>query len=243
MSPSKSGHIKNRTKFGAKTTYNSVLKLRRLDKNEYEISPFRHFAARRHVIVATKQNTITADACPVVVLRFLLEHKLYCNPTTIISRSVYNQETYYYTMISQTPRPMRQLNPFDSQPQTPLNPRAIMPLGNLLGNLENLSPPSLMLLTSNNNNPFSSISPRGRSSEFKDALKRMRSGSALARLKQERQRDVDHAKQEATERLRRLSSPAQERSSGKETKGASTPFVQLGRQAPERRNSGFARSA
>lgn len=65
----------------------------------------------------------------------------------------------------------------------------------------------------------------------------MRDGSAMQRLKQ--QRDLDSAKhEEAMARLRVLSN-----NDGTTDKGLSNPNVNLGRQLPERRMSGMARSA
>eukprot|EP00429_Kryptoperidinium_foliaceum_P007587 CAMPEP_0176024772 /NCGR_PEP_ID=MMETSP0120_2-20121206/12110_1 /TAXON_ID=160619 /ORGANISM="Kryptoperidinium foliaceum, Strain CCMP 1326" /LENGTH=136 /DNA_ID=CAMNT_0017357953 /DNA_START=77 /DNA_END=487 /DNA_ORIENTATION=- len=135
-------------------------------------------------------------------------------------------------MSFETPSQPRRTFDFEP-PRTPRNMRPIHELGtSVISNLERLSTPSL-------NTPLSlrneSISPRGRSSEFKEALKRMRNGSAMNRLKQQRAQD-NLKQEEAMQRLRALTM-------NQVDKGASSPTVSLGRQPPERRSSGLARSA
>jgi hypothetical protein len=130
-----------------------------------------------------------------------------------------------------TPQHACQLNPFVCEPLTPQNPRVVKALSRkVLGKIQNMS---LLVPTGNS----ITISPRGgRSSEFKEALKRMRDGSGLQRLKQ--QRDFENAgHDEGMQRVRGLST------NEPVDKGLSNPTVQLGRQVPEQRISGYARSA
>jgi hypothetical protein len=132
------------------------------------------------------------------------------------------------SMSFQSPQHACHLNPFLCEPLTPQNVRVMKVLPRqLVGNGLDLGPPSLLATPRN----IITLSPgAGRSSEFKEALKRMRNGSALQRLKQ--QHDLDGTrKEEATSTCE------------PHEKGVSTPIVQLGRQTPERRVSGLARSA
>jgi hypothetical protein len=81
----------------------------------------------------------------------------------------------------------------------------------------------------------SSYNPR--TPMFNIALQRMREGDALKRLREERDAD-DARNEEAMKRLRALSA-----ASNPAEKGPAALQVTLGRQAPERRMSGLARSA
>ena len=130
-------------------------------------------------------------------------------------------------------------NPFDYEPCAPRSSRATIDLSRrILGNLDNLCAPTLSapaLDTQRINQP--TMSARCQSPDFDAALNRMKNGSTLRRLQQERIDQVQLSReQEATHRLRDLCVEPTE-------KGVTNPTVQLGRQAPERRSSGMARSA
>ena len=124
-------------------------------------------------------------------------------------------------------------NPFDMEPETP---RCVRETSNMtrrvLGNLDKLYAPLFTGPMPSN----SSLSLPRHSTHFNDALERMRDGSALQRLKQ--QRDIDSVRQE--EAMRHL----QELSTNIEPeKHVASSNVILGRQSPEQRRSGPARSA
>jgi len=107
----------------------------------------------------------------------------------------------------------------------------------VLGNLENLSAPTLS--DSSACSCCSAIKPLSptQKDKFSAAMERMRDGSSLQRLK--RERDIENVRQEeAMNRLQSLTTSAEPND-----KGVSNPHVNLGRQAPERRMSGLARSA
>jgi len=124
-----------------------------------------------------------------------------------------------------------QLNPFRTEPLTPKNSRVIK---QVQGNIENMSLPSLMMT----NGKFLSISPGGyQSSELKEALTRMRNGTALQRLKQQRELTYTRDENEPINGLHQLSV------NELTDKGSLNPSIQLGRQESERRMSGLARSA
>lgn len=129
------------------------------------------------------------------------------------------------------PPPATFSNPFDYEPCTPRNSRVVTDLSRrILGNIDNLRAPCLSVPA-----VLRKEIPTKSSPKFDAALNRMRSGTTLERLKQ--QRDMETARQEeAMNRLRVISVQPSD-------KGISNPTVNLGRQAPERRSSGMARSA
>jgi hypothetical protein len=159
-------------------------------------------------------------------------HRFWQPFSTTIVPCEHSSAIDFAVMSFHTPQHACQLNPFVCEPLTPQNPRVVKALSRkVLGKIQNMS---LLVPTSN----AITISPRGgRSSEFKEALKRMRDGSGLQRLKQQRDFENVTSHDEEMQRVRGLSTnePAD--------KGLSNPTVQLGRQVPEQRMSGYARSA
>jgi hypothetical protein len=134
-------------------------------------------------------------------------------------------------------------NPFDYEPRSPNASRTTIDLSRrILGNLDNLCAPTLLApsLDAKRQSPPNSmvISARRQSPNFDAALNRMKNGTTLHRLQQERINNVIQVsrEQEAIHRLQALCVEPTE-------KGVTNPTVQLGRQAPERRSSGMARSA
>jgi hypothetical protein len=157
---------------------------------------------------------------------------LYCKTTCPPRRLYFDLRMTNF----ETPTQAYQRNEFDVAPQTPHNIRTTNNR-RVLGNIHNLYAPSLLGSMPAREIPSPGSVSKTRSPRFSAALKRMRDGSALQRLKQ--QRDLDNAKhEEAMERLRALST-----NSEPTDKGLSNPSVNFGRQLPEKRRSGLARSA
>ena len=130
-------------------------------------------------------------------------------------------------------------NPFDFEPCAPQSSRTTIDLSRrILGNLDSLCAPTLSASTMDARRTSQpTMSARRQSPNFDAALNRMKNGSTLQRLQQERINMLQLSReQEATHRLRSLCVEPTE-------KGVTNPTVQLGRQAPERRSSGMARSA
>lgn len=136
----------------------------------------------------------------------------------------------------QTPAQLFPMNPFAMEPQTPRNAREIASISRrVLGNIENLCAPSLSSSLAVRGGTAPASFSKSQSPHFQAALKRMRDGSALTRLKQESNLD-SRKHEEAIQRIRALSTNVEANN-----KGLSNPHVKLGK-SPERR-SGLARSA
>lgn len=137
------------------------------------------------------------------------------------------------TMVSiQSPIPFENQNPFDYEPQPPrMHSRVGLDITRrVMNNLDTLSTPTFDQWS---NRPGSHLKTHydSQSPLFHMALQRMRNGSGLQRLKE--QRDAENARGDAA--LERLTSP--------EDKGLPVSHVNLGRQAADRRRSSLARSA